>query len=460
MQDMVHWHEGQFLQQHCLQRWQRWQLDSQAAERRLAMSYPYGLLDMQISLDALDNGLIRFERLRAVMPCGLLVDYPGNCELPSVDIKQQASQGSGGFVIRLAVPVWQAARANTIELRADADYRSKRLWRLVESEVTDENDGENPQPMLLRRINARLLLPDEDPSDLDHLALIRVLHGVGEDVGKARLDPSFSGPCLVMEGSASLRRILGDLANQVSASREELVTQLTRGGFTMENLRGVQFEQLLRLRTLNVYAGRLLTLARTPAVAPLEVYLELRSLLGELAALQPAKDPFRAPDYLHDEPLLVFSDLADRIRELLRGAVSANYLSIPFVFNKVNDLHFAELSDEHLSQPVDYFLAIRTKQDSREVASLVENEDSFKLIARSYVEDKNNMALIRGVVLREERHAPLELPARAGQYYFRLMRGDSKRMWEAVRRDKQLALVWPGQEASDFECILYMTLPG
>ena len=50
-----------------------------------------------------------------------------------------------------------------------------------------------------------------------------------------------------MTGSPVLRELVRDLASQVSASRRELVVQLTRGGFNLENLRGLQFEQLMRL---------------------------------------------------------------------------------------------------------------------------------------------------------------------------------------------------------------------
>ena len=47
-----------------------------------------------------------------------------------------------------------------------------------------------------------------------------------------------------------------DLVSQVEASRKELVVQISRGGFSLETMRGVQFEQFMRLRTLNRYSAR------------------------------------------------------------------------------------------------------------------------------------------------------------------------------------------------------------
>ncbi|HEV2394898.1 MAG TPA: hypothetical protein VG146_21320 [Verrucomicrobiae bacterium] len=39
-----------------------------------------------------------------------------------------------------------------------------------------------------------------------------------------------------------LREIVRDLVSQVEASRKELVVQLARGGFSLETMRGVQFD--------------------------------------------------------------------------------------------------------------------------------------------------------------------------------------------------------------------------
>jgi hypothetical protein len=114
----------------------------------------------------------------------------------------------------------------------------------------------------------------------------------------------------------------------------------------------------------------------------------------------------------------------------------------------------AVVDDQHLTAPNDYFLGVRSRQDSRGVAQLVEDADQFKLMAWS-MRDK----LIYGIKLQEERHPPVELPAQVGLHYFRLLRTESARMWERVKEEKKLALKWPDVETSDFGCTLYMTIP-
>jgi len=448
----IHWHEGLFLLPHHLQRLQKTIFDGLGAERKLSWAYPYGVVESRLSPDELENLRLRFDKLRVVMPSGIEVNFPENAELPSLDIKQAFASSGGSFYVFLGVPLWFDRRANAMEGGQNADARAKVLYRTAESEVYDENTGENPKPVMVRRINARLLLENEDSSDLEVIPLLRIVRGVGEQVGIPRQDPEYVGPCLLLSGSPVLRELVRDLASQVQASRKELVIQLTRAGFSLENLRGLQFEQMMRLRTLNRFSARLPSLAEAPAIAPFPIYLELRELLGELAALYPDRDEFEAAAYDHDNPCLSFLELSSKIRSMLRGAVAPSFIRVPFV--DVEGRQTIALEEQHFTLPNEYFLGIKTAEDPRALARLVENADEFKLMPRSLA-----ARAIRGVLLKEERFAPLELPAQTGLYYFRLMRTESARSWNQIQVEKSAVVVWPEQGRSDYEIALYMTVP-
>ena len=448
----VHWHEGLFLQPHHLQTMQRFFLDRQGLERRFTWAYPYGVVESRLSADALENMLVKFDRLTAVMPSGLVISVPDNADLPTLDIKEAFETNQEGFTVYLAVPLWFAERANVIASRAEDDWRVKRLYRPSEVERPDENTGENRQIVAARRVNARLMLKGEDPSDMEMIPLLRVTHATGEDVGLPRLDPKFIPPCLTLTGSPVLRDLVRDLANQVEASRKELSLQITRGGFHVDTMRGIQFEQVLRLRTLNHFAGRLTSIAEVSGVAPLDMYVELRGLLGELAALYPDRDQYDVAKYDHDALALPFFELASKIRALLRGAVAPSFIKVPFVLE--GNVLVAALTDEHLARANEYFLGVKTKEDPKVVAHLVEDPDEFKLMAKSLA-----LKAIFGVRLAMERIPPLELPSETGLIYFRLMRSESARMWERVAEEKSLSARWPGLDTSDFKLTLYMTVP-
>ncbi|HEY5742120.1 MAG TPA: type VI secretion system baseplate subunit TssK [Terrimicrobiaceae bacterium] len=452
MATQIHWHEGLFLQPHHLQRSQRALNDTISAERRLSWTFAYGLVDARLNSDDLENMRLRFDRLRAIMPSGIEITYPGDSELPSIDIKQALATSGGVLNVFLGVPIWFDARANAVKAGQEADMRAKVLYCVNEVDCVDENTGENSKPILMRKINARLVLEGEDPSDLEVIPLVRVIRSAGQDVGMPRQDPEFCGPCLVLGGSALLVELVRDLASQVEASRKELVVQITRAGFSLDNLRGIQFEQIMRLRTLNRFAARLPSLAEAPNVAPFFMYLELRELLGELTALHPDRDAFDVAAYDHDSPYLAFGELSAKIRSLLRGTVAPMFIKIPFA--NVAEVRTATFEEKHFTMPNDYFLGIETKEDPRALAKLVENPDEFKLMPKSM-----GTRAIRGVLLKEERFVPLELPAKSGLHYFRLLRSDSGRAWGQIQAEKAAVVRWPDEGSSEFQISLYMTLP-
>jgi type VI secretion system protein ImpJ len=450
----IHWQEGLFLQPHHFQRMQRSLEDEISSERRLAWPYPYGVIEARLSRDELENKRVRFDKLRAIMPSGLEVNYPTAAELPSLDIAQAFSKGAGSFTVSLGVPLWQESRANTVPVTHDADTRVKLLYRIGEIECHDENTGENPKPLQVRKINSRLMFEHEDASDMEVLPLLKIVRATGEDVGLPKEDPEFVPPCMLLSGSPVLREMVRDLVSQVEASRKELVVQVTRGGFSIDTMRGVQFEQVMRLRTLNRYSARLPSIIAAPIAAPFSVYLELRELLAELAAMHPDRDEFESAPYRHDNQFLCFRELANKIRSFLRGAVAPSFLKL--AFKDVGGVLTANFSPEHFTQPNAYFLGIKTKLDPTAVARYVEDGDRFKLMPQSLA-----TRAIRGIELKEERHAPLELPAAADLHYFRLERANSARMWQQIQTEKTAAIRWTGGELdwSDASFTLYMTVP-
>ena len=102
------------MQPHHLQMMQRQFLEQFAAERGFAFAYPYGLIDYQLSNDALQNLRVEFDRLHLVLPkSGLELIYPGNTELPSLNIRDAFNDLTGendSLLIYVAVPLWQARR--------------------------------------------------------------------------------------------------------------------------------------------------------------------------------------------------------------------------------------------------------------------------------------------------------------------------------------------------------------
>jgi len=449
----IHWSEGLFLQPHHLQRAQHSSWERLRVERRFSIPYPWGIVETRLSRDELENFRIRFERLRVVMPSGLEVNFPEDTELPVFDIRQALAKSSGTLSVKLAVPLWQPGRRNTMPEGQPTDPRSKFIYTVGEVSVPDENTGENPQPLKVRKLNARLLIGNEDESDLEVLPLFRITRAGGQE-GLPREDSEFVPPCLILRGSPVLYELLRDLSAQVEASRKELANRLSAGAFTIEKIQLAHIEPMLRLRTLNRFSGFLPSLVNAPNVQPFEYYTALRELLGELAALYPSRDVFEVPEYDHENLYISFHDLCLRIRDLLRGKVEALYEEVPF--KDQDGKPVAHLSDTHFTRPNAWFLAVQTRLDPQALAAYVIDADRFKLMPLSLGD-----RAVRGIELKWEPVPPPGLPTPSGLYYFRLQHTVSARVWTIVQSEKVVTIRMKTSELdwNDTKFTLYMTLP-
>ena len=458
-QPSIHWHEGLFLRPHHFQYFQRQIEDLVASERSLAWAYPYGVVEAKLSNDDLENFRLRFESLKVIMPGGAILSFPENTEVPSLDIRNAFSSNPKGFTVYLGLPLWMTDRSNVIDDENLGGSRVKIRHRVAREtqEVPDENTGANHQPIQVRRFNAMLLLDGDDDDDLDKIPLLKIVHDASREEPFPRRDPNFVHPCLLLSASATLREMVKDITAQVSSVREQLANIVARGT-EVTTIGKLQLEQTLRLRSLNSFSAKMPSLLEagdgSARIPPLAIYLELRALLAELMALFPERGEFNITPYRHDDPYSSFQAVIAQIRNYLHGAVAPDYLKIEFEETE-EGVQQLILEDKHISEPNAWFLGIRTDLEPSRLVELVEDTDQFKLMPRSYME-----RAIRGVILKEERFPPLELPAETGRYYFRLQTTQSRRIWDEVTREKELVARWSlANEVADLKLTLFMTIP-
>jgi type VI secretion system ImpJ/VasE family protein len=447
----VHWHEGLFLQSHHLQIMQRQlQMDVRAA-RSLFNPYCYGVVESKLDPDSLADGRIRFELLRVILPSGQEVSYPENANLPALDIKAELARSAGPQDILLAVPLWTKNRANSFREGERADPRIKLLHIPEElRDVADENTGESPQTVYVRKVNARVVLKAEDLSDMECIPILRIIRATGEESGKPRQDPQYVPPSLLLKSSPLLHDMMRELVAQLNASRNELRLKAATGGLGLE----VKWELTLRLKALNRFCASLPSLVEDGHVSPFAIYLQLRELLGELLAVHPEKTTFDCEAYDHLDPLRSLKELDQKIRDLIRVTKGIEPIKIPFAGN--SGLLRATLEPQHFEKPSGYYLGVQTKADRTKLALYLSDANKFKMMPRSM----EQMAIF-GVELKEENFPPLDLPAQSNLYYFRLLPAANQRRWDQIKQDKAISLIWNNAEfdLSDAKFTLFLTLP-
>src|SRR5262245_34128376 len=108
----VHWHEGQFLLPQHFQIMERSLRRQLLAERSLLWPYPHGVIRLELVKDALENRLVQFERLHAIMPSGLEVCQGENTEIPPLKFEDEFKKlGPSALNVALAVPRWSSSGA-------------------------------------------------------------------------------------------------------------------------------------------------------------------------------------------------------------------------------------------------------------------------------------------------------------------------------------------------------------
>lgn len=456
----VHWYEGLFLSPHYLQVMQRQLHEEIYEDRVIGWPYGYGLISCEIMQDKLAGKTLEFASLRARMHNGVEIVYPGNAHLPAVDLTRALQRSDGEITIFLGVPVWQAKAANVVEPAAANDADARARYRLTAADFPDENTGEMPENIQLRKINACLLTSEDNLSNLDTVPIARIVRAAANDErGLPGLSGRYIPPCLTLGGSDRLAMLVNELVSHIAAVRGEVAQKLSLAKVNMQSLAQGQLRDVMFLQSLNRATARLKPMvACTKTLPPLAFYIELRSLLGELTALNPTTDAFACEEYDHDDLGATFADLERRIREQIRPPEKI-YLELPLT--KTNGIFSAELKGDHVTRPTAYYLGVESKEDPRAVISLVTDSSRFKLIAGSMA-GPDAPVMVRGIDLQHQPVTPAGLPPRGGLHYFQVNRTGTlnEQRWAKMVKEGKLAAVWSDAATSDFKLAIYMPLPG
>ena len=210
----VHWHDGLFLQPHHLQKLQNAVFDGIFGERKLSMSFSYGVVKAQLSADKLKSGHVLFDALEVALPSGIVFRFPDEALLPSLDIRAELPKHPNGLEVGLALPRLRESGENSIpagEKRSGVDNRLR--YQAIEVEVADENSGTNKQLVQLLMLNGRLAFGHNEFVDEEYFPLVKILHSADEVTDAPRMaDPRFVPATLILRGSEALYRLVRDLS--------------------------------------------------------------------------------------------------------------------------------------------------------------------------------------------------------------------------------------------------------
>jgi type VI secretion system protein ImpJ len=444
----VVWNEGMLLSPHHFQQWDNYHeglLNSRVAS---LAPYEWGVLDLQLNHDAIENGFCEVVRCRAVMPDGLFVNVPQSDVAPEPrPVRDLFGPGEKNLDVYVAVPSKLAGSAN-FQTSGGERKASDRYWQEAAS-VKDETTGQNEQQVAFARSNLRLMFAGEP---LKGYNSIKVAEVTRSDTGRLAYAEDYVPPALNVAASPWLVGVLGQINDILVAKSNSLGEQRRQRTTSLADFTTSEVAVFWLLHTVNDSIPVLRHLQRTGLVHPERLYTEMASLCGRLMTFSTERQPQQIVHYQHEDLYDTFNKLSLELRSLLETVIPTRCVQIPLESTR-EGVYVGRVQDERLLEAAEFYLGVNAKVPE---GQLIERVPRIVKIASRDLIDGIIHSGVTGVGLAHSSPPPSPIPTRIGFHYFNL--GKEGVFWDALRNSKSVAVYVP-QELADQKLELYAVKP-
>ncbi len=418
----IHWSEGMFLRPHHLQASQRWLETIIRTGLDATRPFAWGFMSVEIAEEPMENFTLRLDRCDLRLKDGTWVRIPENTEVAPLDFKQAMGKEQTGLDIYLGIPEMQEVRANSISLESPEQIEGTPRYEPHAATRRDENTGENPQTLYVRRMRGRLFAEGEDMTGYDVIRVCRVRR-TDRPGAVPEPDELGAGPLLSIQADAGLSSLVTSLLDQVEAKDEVLATEAREHHMQFTDGVASNMEHLLKLHVLNESRAELKALMQCPVLHPYDVFVSLSRLVGHLSVFHDDLVPVDIPMYDHDRPGESFEQLRKRIEILLDAMRPANYEERRFTRRKDPSGREGlqlELDRRWIDENLEMFLALYSDEmDIDELYAYVKKTFDLKLASPRRAGRIHGTA-VSGLRFQIKSVPAGTLPRRQGLHYFRI----------------------------------------
>lgn len=464
----LHWYEGMFLRPHHLQ----------AAQRRLetllqttldaACPFAWGFLELETAKEPLEKCTLRLDRCALRLKDGTWVRVPENTEVAPLNFEVALQSGSGAVEVYLGIPEMQEVRANAVALENPERVTGTPRYEPHAMTRRDENTGENPQTLYVRRMRGRLFTAGEDMTGYEVVRLCRVKR-TDRPGATPEIDDLGAGPLLAVQADAGLSALVRSLTDQVEAKDEVLAREAREHHMMFTDGVAASTEHLLKLHALNEARAELRALQQSPLLHPYDVFVRLCRLIGHLAIFHDDLVPGDIPAYDHDRPAESLDQVRRRLLVLLDALRPLAYVERPFARKKDErgrDGLEVELDRAWIDENLDLYVGLHADdKDIDELQREVYGTLDMKLASPQRSPRIHNIA-VRGLRLQIKAVPAGTLPRRPGLHYFRIDKTigpDRTDYWRECEQERGVRMsIREGQIAAmeQFRPTLYVCLKG
>ncbi len=434
----VAWREGLFI------RPQHFQQNSYAVTTEMmrrastAQANRWGLFDLKIDDQLLAQGKISLISASGILPDGTLFDTEDIIEKLTIEIVQEDS----GKAIYLGLPLLYPNEDNIYfeeHTPLATRYRAK-----IENEIPNTNAGEESHAdIAFSYLNFKLLKEGEKREGFSCIQITQVGNVTANNT--ISLDEHFSPTYLHLHKAPSLSSKLNELQGMLHYRAEKLAEKIEGG-----TLQTTELGDYLILQLINRAEGRLHYFVTQENLHPGDLYLELVSLIGELAVfMKKEKRLLQQFTYIHEKQGISFETVFHEIKSLLSNVLESSSVRVPL--DKHNyGISIAMLKEKSLLENSSFVLAASSNIDSTKLEKLL--LDNLKI---GTVEEIRNLVNhhLPGFKLTPLSSVPREIPYRVNQSYYRIML-DPKDI-QKLHKSSGMALHYPETPNLMIEFVLW-----
>jgi len=438
------WHQGLFLQP---QHFQHQDLHTKTLlEPLLTFMTPHfwGVGNCEIAEAGLGNRSFQILRGEFLFPDGTHAIFPDNALLEARSFEEDWIEGDRPFTVYVGVKKWDESSENVTVLSKleNVSQVTTRFVTTADPEETLDLHQSGPPAQMKGLYFLLRIFWETEMDQLGDYDLIPIAQ-LERDAEAIKLSERFIPPCLSLQASESLSKLVREIRDQIASRAHQLEEYKSQKGIQTAEFGTRDMVFLLALRSLNRYVPLLYHVSEAPYIHPWPVYGLLRQLIGELSSFsaeinvkgeqEDGTSLLRAYDHRNlGECFLKAQDLIIRLLDEITAG--PEYI----IRLEYDGTYFAsELSPAIFEGGNRYYLVVETEEDPESVretletvAKLGSRESLPILIARA----------LPGVRLQHLSLPPQELPRRSRCVYFQIDHHSDQ--WGSVQKGYNIALYW------------------
>jgi len=427
----VIWTKGTFLSPQHLQLQDRFFENVLEFDLHNLSFRPWGFRSLLISQALLAGGTFGISSASGIFPDGLLFDIPTCDAAPPPKLLAECFEpDQTSLELYMAVPEYREQGLNVAtSKRGDAArYRSEmELFR-------DENTGLSEKPVQVARKNLRLLT---DAEARDGYSCLRVARVHRTETGTYQLDPRFVPPLLDFRADDYLSAIARRLVEILSARSSSISSVRRQKNQSLADFTAADIANFWLLYTVNGAFPIFRHLFETRGGHPEVLYAAMLDLAGALSTFSSTIHPRDLPIYDHDDLGPCFTDLDEKLRNLLETVVPTNFVSLPLKLVQPA-IYATSIDNDKYLVNTKMYLAINAETTQAEITNKA--PQLVKVCSVAHIEHLVRQAL-PGVPLTYVATPPSAIPVKLNYQYFSLTQTGVA--WEAIQRARNLAAYVP-----------------